>query len=277
MRLYYTCLLLCLSLGVYAQETALKQLPTHDIPAEKLAFKDGEKLSYVAHYKWGLVNTDVGELALTLAHKDDGDEPCFSVQGSIRSYSFFDMFFKVRDTYEGHFRARNISPLYFYRDIHEGKYTIQNIFHFQEDKSVKMRTIRRDNNVKDTVIQGNDHTFDLLTLLYFARNINMSIMQKGDVHPLSFVIDSEMYNLQFRYEGLEQKKIQGVGTFRCHKFAASLVAGVVFSGKEEMYVWISADENRVPLYMESPIILGKVAVRLLKYEGLKYPLSSKIK
>ena len=277
MRFYHICLLLCLPLCVRAQETALKQLPTHDIPLEKLAFKGGEKLTYVACYKWGLVNSDVGELSLSLQHHANSAEPYFEVQGSVRSFSFFDILFKVRDTYEGRFRARNISPLYFYRDIHEGKYTIQNIFHFQPDYSVQMRSIRRDNNIKDTVIQGTPHTFDLMTLLYFARNIDMAAMKKGDVYPLSFVIDSELYNLQFRYEGVEQKKIQGMGTFRSHKFAASLVAGVVFSGKEEMYVWISADENRIPLYMESPIIVGKVAVRLSKYEGLMHPLSSKIK
>jgi len=277
MRLYYTCLLLCLPLCIYAQGPSVKQLLIHDIPLEKLAFKDGEKLTFVANYKWGAVSTDVGELALMLQHHTDTSEPYFSVQGNVRTFSFFDMFFKVRDSYEGRFRARNISPLYFYRDIHEGKYTIQNIFHFQEDHSVQMRTIRRDNNIKDTLIQGDAHTFDLMTLLYFTRNIDISAMQKGDIHPLSFVIDSELYNLQFRYEGLEQKKIQGAGTFRCHKFAASLVAGVVFSGKEEMYVWISADENRIPLYMESPIVVGKVTVRLSRYEGLKHPLSSKIK
>ena len=60
------------------------------------------------------------------------------------------------------------------------------------------------------------------------------------------------------------------------KFAAKVVAGEVFKGEEEMIIWVSDDYNKVPLYFESPIIVGKVSGRLKRYSGLKYPLSSKL-
>ena len=252
-------------------------LPIPDIPPERISFKDGEQITFVANYTWGIVNTGVGELTTTVRYKKDGPEPYFETSASVKTYGFFDVFFKVRDSYEGKFRARNLTPLYFYRDIHEGKYTIQNRFHFHEDHSIDVHIERKNNRIKDTVMQGKPCTFDLMTLLYFARNIDTSTMQEGEQLSLSFIIDEEIHDLVFRYMGTELKKVPGVGTFRCKKFSASLVAGVVFTGKEEMPVWISDDENRLPIWLESPTTVGKVSARISKYDGLKFPLTSKVK
>jgi hypothetical protein len=38
-------------------------------------------------------------------------------------------------------------------------------------------------------------------------------------------------------------------------------------------IWISDDENKVPVYFEAPILVGKASGRMNGYEGLKYPLN----
>jgi hypothetical protein len=252
-------------------------MPIRDIPFEQLSFKDGEQITFVANYTWGIIRTEVGELTTTVTYKENGPEPWFQADASVKTYPFFDKFFRIRDTYEARFRARNVTPLYFYRDIHEGKYTIQNRFNFIENHQIDARITRSNNRVKDTIMQGKPCTFDLMTLLYFARNIETSSMKQGEQLSLSFVIDEEMHDLSFRYLGTEQKKVPGVGTFQCKRFSATLVAGVVFTGKEEMLIWISDDDNRLPIWLETPIIVGKVSARIARYSGLKFPLTSKIK
>ena len=37
-------------------------------------------------------------------------------------------------------------------------------------------------------------------------------------------------------------------------------------------IWISDDENKVPVYFEAPILVGKASGRMSGYEGLKYPI-----
>ena len=86
-----------------------------------------------------------------------------------------------------------------------------------------------------------------------------------------------MYNFYFILEGREIKKIKGLGTFKTLKFAVKLVAGSVFTGKDDMYVWVTDDDNKIPLLFESPIIVGRVQGRLVSYRNLKSPLESKIK
>ena len=276
MRLFLALFLL-MPLSLWGQQTNGDCLPIKPIPPGRLCFKDGEELTFIANYTWGAVRTDVGELTARVSYQDHPSEPIFHAQASVRTFSFFDWFFKIRDTYEARFRANDLTPLYFYRDIHEGKYTIQNRYNFLENNQIDVRITRSGNRVRDTLMQGKPCTFDFMTLLYFARNINTLEMKVGEQVMLSFIIDEEMHDLYFRYLGVENKKVQGVGTFRCRKFAASLVAGVVFTGKEEMLVWISDDDNRLPIGIESPIVVGKVTARLSKYQGIKFPLTSKIK
>ena len=42
-----------------------------------------------------------------------------------------------------------------------------------------------------------------------------------------------------------------------------------------MTVWVTDDENKIPVLVESPILIGFIRAELNKYEGLRNPLKSK--
>lgn len=244
---------------------------------KSLAFTGGETLTYVAKYTWGSVNTDIGEAVVSLQYvEEQGREPIFISKVNGRTFRFFDVFFKVRDYYESRFRASDITPIFFYRDISEGKYKMKNTFSFLPNNIIKSRVQRMDDPPRDSILKAKPLTFDILTLFYYSRNLPFSEKEIGVVQPVSFVIDGEIFNIYFRFLGKENKKIEGLGHHKTLKFAAKVIAGEVFNGKEEMTIWVSDDYNKVPLYFESPIIVGKVSGRLKRYSGLKYPLSSKL-
>lgn len=117
-------------------------------------------------------------------------------------------------------------------------------------------------------------TFDLPALFFFARNIDMDSVEPGKRYPMTFAIDDDIFNVYFIYFGKETVKVKGLGTVRAMKFAAKLLEGEIFAGEEDMLMWISDDENRVPVYFEAPILVGFASGRLSGYEGLKYPFSS---
>lgn len=114
-------------------------------------------------------------------------------------------------------------------------------------------------------------------MFYYARTIDIKRDSPGKLYPVSFVIDDDIYDISFRYLGREVKKISGMGTFRTTKFAVKLIAGTVFRGDKEMIIWISDDENKIPLGFEVEIIIGKLFGTLKSTEKLKYPMTSKIK
>ncbi len=92
-----------------------------------MAFQAGEKLTIIASYQWGVVNTDVGTVSLILAWSDSSEIPFYCQGTHMQTARFFNAFFRVDDYYESRFNQTNLRPTYFMRDIHEGKYTIQNL------------------------------------------------------------------------------------------------------------------------------------------------------
>ena len=109
------------------------------------------------------------------------------------------------------------------------------------------------------------------------RTLDFDNIKVGEKQPISFAIDDDVYNFYYILLGREEKKIKGLGTFKTLKFAVRLVAGSVFTGKDDMFVWVTDDQNKVPLLFESPILVGKVQGTLVDFKNLKGPLESKIK
>lgn len=244
---------------------------------EKHAFAPSEKLIYVLHYKWLGIRTDVGEVDVTLSRGGILD-----TLGTLRAvaqgktYKFWDAFFKVRDRYESRFFENDITPFYFERDIYEGGYTIENYYYWNNETHQIDASIIKKSGVIDTILPGNECTFDLLTLFYHARNIDFETIDQGKNYPVSFAIDNDIFNIYFRYIGKETVRVPGLGKFRSMKFAAKVVAGEVFTGEEELFVWVSDDYNRIPLLFQAPIIVGSVYGRLSAWENISYPFESKI-
>ena len=152
------------------------------------------------------------------------------------------------------------------------KYTIKNTYSWDDSTHAIDARIEWAERSLDTLLPGNRCTFDILTLFYNARNMDFEALEQGVNNPVSFAIDEEIFDIYFRYIGREEKRVPELGVYRTMKFAAKVVAGEVFTGEQEMYIWVSDDMNRVPLLFESPIIVGSVFGRLADWEGLRYPL-----
>jgi hypothetical protein len=48
-----------------------------------------------------------------------------------------------------------------------------------------------------------------------------------------------------------------------------LVEGTIFKGGEDLMVWVTNDENKVPVMVEAKILIGSVKAYLTGYENLK--------
>jgi hypothetical protein len=116
---------------------------------------------------------------------------------------------------------------------------------------------------------------DVLSAIYYARNIDFNKYKPGDKIPFNMFIDEEVHPLFIRYLGKEVVKTK-YGKYKAIKFSPLLINGTIFSGGEKMVVWVSDDPNHVPLRIESPITVGSVKVDMKGYSNLRYPLSSRI-
>lgn len=242
-----------------------------------VAFKSGEKLQYVITYNWLLVWTDVGAVNFETKSVKKNNRDVLMLRGMGISYPFYDWFFPVRDIYTSWVDKETLLPLFYHRDVNEGGYIINIKYNFDYEKMVAYSESFKTNKALwyDT-IPVPKCTYDVISVIYQARNIDFSKVKKNEQVPFKILLDNELHNVYIRYKGKEVKKVRGVGKFNCIKFTGSLIAGDVFKGGEDLTIWVTDDQNKIPVWIESPIIVGTIKARLVNYEGVKYPLNSLI-
>jgi hypothetical protein len=256
-----------------AQEGRAQKLCMANVDEPDLAFNNHETLVYAASYSWGPIFMDVGEIFLK-TNKIKHYPVEYHITAEAKTYKFYDKFFRVRDFYESKFTVPDIRSVYFHRDINEGNYSIKNTYNFNWENGKIDVLIEKRQEARKTELNLEDCTLDVMTYFYYLRNLDFSDAYPNRIYTLSIVLDDDIYNINCRYLGKEQKKIKALKTkVNCLKFAVEVIAGSVFKGDEKIILWISDDKNHVPLELESPIIVGKVKGRLIHYENLKYPLN----
>jgi hypothetical protein len=84
-------------------------------------------------------------------------------------------------------------------------------------------------------------------------------------------MSDSVYNIEFKYQGLETVKTS-LGKISCMKFAPRVVTGGVFADETPMIVYVSNDRNRVPILAESELYIGRARMELISHKNLRYPL-----
>ncbi|MEP7280093.1 MAG: DUF3108 domain-containing protein [Bacteroidota bacterium] len=228
------------------------------------AFQAGESSTYTVFYTLG-VFIAAGEASFNINLEYANNKPVYHIIGEGKTYSFYDSFFKVRDKYETFIDTATLQPVKFIRNVDEGGY-----------KKYENVTFNRQINTAVTnkgVYKVPDCIQDVVSAIFYARNINFNKYKINDKIPFTMFLDNESYNLYIRYMGKEIIKTK-YGRFKAIKFKPLLVKGTIFEGGEKMLVWVSDDANHLPLRVESPISVGSIKVDMMKYRNLRYPLSS---
>jgi hypothetical protein len=239
----------------------------------ELAFQSGEEARYRISYNWFVVWADVGEVRFSVEESRIMNIPCLHLMALGATYKSWDWFFKVRDRYESWVYPESIKPIVFNRNVYEGGYTIKHRYVFDQPKRIAYtQTQSNDRPVRRDTIVIPDCTYDLVSILYYMRNLDFTGCRINDTIPVTLLLDNEIYNIYYRYLGKEKKKIRKLGEIDCLKFSAMLIQGSVFKGGEKMFIWITNDKNHLPVYIESPILVGSVRGTLIDIKGNKYPL-----
>lgn len=255
-------------------------VPVRSVSEESLAFQHGEKMEFVLHYQWGTINTDVATATVELDSLTYNGEKAFRCSAYGRTSRMFDLFFKVREDFDSWFTRDGLKPLKFTRDTYEGGYEARNTYHYIWDAAepyIAADVYSSKRGMKAITLPLTPCTFDLPSLFFFARNMDFDVVEPGRRYPMTFAIDDDVYNVYFILHGRETRKIPGLGTVKTIKFAAKLLEGEVFKGEEDMLIWVSDDENRLPVYFEAPLLVGVASGRLSGYKGLKHPFDALVK
>jgi hypothetical protein len=260
-------------------KTSLYQSFNHEPQTEHCsianeAWQVGEKLTYKVYYNLNFVWVPAGEVVFAVTESNN----TYRLSATGRTYKSYEWFFKVRDTYEAYVDKNTLQPVMSIRDIKEGSFSL---FHRQtfdfgkkqvqvESGDTRAKTVKEKFN-----FQGCVH--DIVSLIYYARNLNPDNYKKGDRVPIKVFMDKQTYAINVHFKGKEAKKdIKESGVYKTYKFSPEMATGSTFGEGEKMIVYCSDDKNRVPVLIESPLSVGSVKVILAKTEGLRNAASAKL-
>ena len=266
MKLVRLVCTLCLIVFMSAMEP---QQPTNDFCGiTNTAFVAGESVTFHVYYAVAGVFVNAGTAVFSNTLEKLNGRTVYHVVGDGRTNKSYEWIYKVRDKYETYIDTATMQPLRFIRNVNEGGYTKYENITFNREANTAV--------TNDGVFKVPDCIQDVLSAVYYARNIDFDKYKPNDKIPFKMFLDNEISDMYIRYLGKETVKTR-YGRFRAIKFKPLLIKGTIFEGGEKMTVWVSDDKNHVPLRIESPIVVGAVKIDMMDYKNLRYPLTSLIR
>ncbi|MFN4882127.1 MAG: DUF3108 domain-containing protein [Bacteroidota bacterium] len=259
-------ILLLLIIGITAFSWKSTQDKLCDVRNTALA--SGEKVTYKIAYKWGALWLSAGEVVFTLDNAKYGNREVYHAKGYGYTHKSYDWLFKVRDTYESYFDKESLMPYKFVRDVNEGNASFYQNVTFKHDQG-KATSLKGTYNIPSC-------TQDIMSAIYYTRCIDWNKYKKNDTVPITVFLDDVVHPLYVRYIGKEKISVKS-GTYNCIVFKPLLIKGTVFKGGEEMTVYVTDDENKIPVLVKSPILIGDIRAEVHEISGTKSPLKSKVK
>lgn len=228
------------------------------------AFTFGEELNYRVHY--GIINAAKIKLKVDPKVVEINGRETYHLIADGKTLSTFDWMFKVRDRFESYMDMEYMAPIKYFKSVKEDSYSDVDLVFFDHDK--KRIKGKKKNMDCPAYVQ------DIIGAAYYARTIDFTTASKGKVYPIDIYLDQEIYNLEFKYVGKETIK-SDIGKVKCIKIKPKAVADRVFKDDESITLWVSDDENKIPIRVEASLAVGSLKIDLTSYSGLRNPFTAK--
>ena len=229
------------------------------------SFIGGEVIDYKIHY--GFVNAAEGKMVIDKDLHEINGRTCYKIDVYGRSIGMFDLFLRIRDNWGTYLDTASIIPHKAYRKIEEGKYRKHEIVDFDHDK--KEVVVHNWLNKKELwkPLEYYDipqYAQDMVSGYYYLRTIDFDGLELNEIIIIKSFFDDEVYNFKIRYIGREEVKTK-LGTIRAIVLSPIMPENGLFDGENSIKVWISDDQNKVPLKVKAQMFVGAVEVDIQAY------------
>lgn len=235
------------------------------------AYGSGEWFKFRIHY--GFVNA--GYATLEVKESVKANKKVYHAVGKGYTVGMSRLFFKVDDNYESYFDKVTNKPYQFVRRIDEGGYEKnQEGFFNQESNNVLVKDYK---NKKEKTIRVTENIQDIVSAFYYLRNHpNVDRLKIGEAITIDMFFDDEIYKFKLKFMGKEEIKTK-FGMAPSLIFRPIVQSGRVFKDDESLTVWISDDQNKIPLRVKADLAVGSLKADLDAFKGLKNPFMIQLK
>lgn len=233
------------------------------------AFDVGEWFKFRIHY--GIVTAGYATLEVKEGVKNN--KKVFHAVGKGYTTGMSKLFFKVEDNYESYFDKQTGNPYQYVRKINEGGYTKnqEGFFNQVGDKIV----VKDYKNKTEKTFAVPNNIQDIISTFYYLRNYpSIDKLKVGEYVAIDMFFDEETTKFKLKFMGREDISTK-FGTIPTMIFRPYVQAGRVFKEQESLTVWISDDDNKMPVRIKASLAVGSIKADLDEFKGLKHPFTVK--
>ena len=242
--------------------------------AQNNAFQTGESLTFTAGYNMSGLMTDFAQVTMQTSEVKTSSSTLLRLKCKATTYSKWDNFFKIRDLYESYVNPNTLKPYLYKRDIDEGghyKFVKYNFNH--RTNTVKSLIRKKSKNFesgfwdRNANIKINSGTKDIVTTIYHIRSLDIKKAKVGAIDTFTVLFDGKETKCKFTYVAKETINT-AIGSKECYKLRINLINNDSLKGNDNL-IWLTADENKVPVYAKFKLAVGNGELKIKSATGLK--------
>jgi hypothetical protein len=214
-------------------------------------FRVGERLVFSVEY--GFVTA--GEATMSVVSLDTiQGHPSYRIETVATTNEIFSTFYEVNDRVVSHMDAYRMFSRHFKKTLREGSYSKDLEVYFDQEAQLA-RYVEGDS------LAALPETQDVLSAFFFLRSRNLRI---GEVYSIPCHDNRKNYPLEVKV--LRREKIAvPAGKFECFVVEPKLKSGGLTKKEAKMFIWLTSDDRKMPVLMETRMKIGSVAAKLREF------------
>ena len=232
---------------------------------ENKAYSVGERLVFDVSY--GPITAGEAVMAIP-RYETIAGRNTYRVEFTVNSLRSFDWIYEVRDRYLTFVDVESIAPLRFEQHIREGTYKRDFTADFDQMNHVA-RTSEGNHPIPEYV-------HDIMSAFYYARTLSYAGMKPGDYVTLYNFYKDQTHELRVKFLGKQELEVEA-GTFNTVVVEPLVKEGGLFKAEGRIVIWLTDDERKIPIRVNTKVVVGSIDVELREYHGLNGPVKSRIK
>lgn len=236
------------------------------------SFNTGEELRYKATFGFFTVGRAVTRVDQSI-HPMNG-KPCYKIDAFGSTSDWVSWLAKVDDNWGAYLDTATVSTQVSYRRLREGRYRKDEMTYFNHNsRSAEVRVREKTGSTykvtKTFPIPPN--ATDLIGGFIHLRFIDFSRLKPGDSISIAGFLEDTAYNLRILYKGKTVLSTR-LGKIPCYELIPRMPDNKLFDGENSITVWVSEDQNRIPVRISARMFIGSTGIELDGYNKLRHPL-----
>jgi hypothetical protein len=232
---------------------------------DQRAFGVGERLVFDVNYGF----LTAGEAVISIPGLDTLDgRACYRVVFEVNSLPSFSWIYRVEDRYYTFIDVAAIMPWRFEQHIREGNYRRDFVADFDQYHHLA-KTTEGDYAVPPYV-------HDIMSAFFYARTMDYSQSKPGDVFTLFNFYKDKTNELGVKFLGRQELEVEA-GTFRTIVVEPMVKEGGLFKSEGRIVVWMTDDDLKVPIRVNTKVVIGSIDTELREFSGLRGELRSRVR